>query len=66
MKVRIDDVIVDKRFRKDLGALDGLMENIRVLGLRTGPNQSLMLLYKATYCSRGKSKGGGASLLPLN
>jgi hypothetical protein len=33
MKVRINDVILEKRFRKDLGELDGLMESIRLLGL---------------------------------
>jgi len=33
MKVRINDVILEKRFRKDLGELDGLMESIKLLGL---------------------------------
>ena len=33
MKIRCADVVVQKRVRKDLGELDGLMESIRLLGL---------------------------------
>ena len=33
MRVKISEVVVKNRFRKDLGQLDGLMESIRLLGL---------------------------------
>jgi hypothetical protein len=33
MKIKCNEVVLENRFRKDLGEIDGLMESIRLLGL---------------------------------